>query len=230
MSAKNPIRKILNELKKQNWTSHFIELLIVILGIFIAFQFAKMGERKNEKQQYLELVAGVKLENEKNREEFEELRTYRKETLEFSNNLLRLLNDPASAPKDSIRYYLFRLYRISTPDLQFQAIEGLINSTFSFSNLDLKNEAIRLKALYDEWLLSSDEFTTTKQEKFFVYLYQTIDFHRGKILDYSDLFSLAFKNNVWEICGSEEEQSRLYNVAFEQFEKFDRMVVAELED
>lgn len=209
-----------------------IELVIVILGIFIAFQLTLIGSNKSEKLQYLELVTNVKLENEKNAEEFEELRNYRIKTVALTDSLLRLLNSPETAPKDSIRYFIFSLYRISTLDLQQQALRNLINSTLSVSEHNLKNEAIRLKALYDEWLLSSNEFIEFiefKQNKFYRYLYDDIDFTKGEILNFKTIYSLRFKNNIWEIRGSEREQTRLYNEAFEQFETFHEMVLEELE-
>lgn len=224
-------RKIsFKNLKRQDWTGHFIELIIVVLGIFIAFQFANFGQQKKEKQQYQELVLSVKLENDKNREEFEELRVYRKETVRNSKNLLSVLDSVPENSKDSIRYLIFNLLRISTPDLQQQSLESLINSTFAATNSALKNEAIRLKAYYDEWLLSSEAFGDHKQSKLFDFLYDSIDFRNGKILDYEKIFSLRFKNNIWEICGAEEEQSRLYNEGFKQFEKFHELVLKELSE
>ncbi len=229
MSIKKRLQRIWENIYSQNWSNHIIELLIVILGIFIAFQFAMWGERIQEKRQYLELVTSVKLENEKNLEELEELKTYRHQTVEKSKSLLGILNAPETASKDSIRYFIFTLNRISTPDLQQQALENLIASTFSVANMGLKNEAIRLKALYDEWLLSSETFSSEKSEKFFEFLYDDIDFLNGEILNYDRIFSLRFKNQVLEICGSEIEQTRLYEMVVKQFDLFHKQILKELE-
>lgn len=226
MGKNNWITKI----KKQDWAGHFIELVIVILGIFIAFKLAQIGQDKHEILQYKGLIASVKLENEKNLEEFEELRIYRKEILANSNTLLDHLNFEKKPLEDSIQYYLFKLNRISTPDLQLQALERLINSTFSAASPELKTEAIRLKALYDEWLMGSEEFVDEKTEKFFNYLFDAVDFYQSKVVDMDPIYTLRFKNNIWDICGSEWEQTKLYNGALEQFEIFHKMVLTELED
>lgn len=219
------IKRVLEKLKRQDWVGFLIEIVIVILGIFIAYQLTVASEQRAENNQLKTLIQNMKLENEKNLEELEELKPYRESTVKWTKLFFQFLDTQQQPESDSIQFYITKLFQISTPDLQQQNLIAYINSTHSSKkSLELKNVALRLKAYYDEWVEGSIEFRKLKHDNFFDYLADAVDFKTGKIVNDQKIRSLFFKNKILEILFSEMEQHRLYEEAYEQSEELQSLM------
>ena len=198
-----------------------MELLIVILGITIAFQVQVYYEGKVEKRLEQSSIQKLYLENELNLDEFESLQAYRLNMEQNTRILLAILDSPFKQNKDSLANYVFDLQRISTPDLQEQSLSYYLNSSFTGDEEELAAELITLRNLYQELRDLTNHYWDKKTKYFFDYLKDEVDFSNRQILSTNKLSSLEFRNDIWSLFLDEIEQNRLYK------ESYDRLIIVQ---
>ena len=141
------IRKIGDHIRKQDWPSVFIEVIVVMVGLFMAFQldrwWEQIGERDKENLYIQRLVTEVETDIEgityavklaQVREEFAEL-------------LMRVARDPAAADGKPVQFLA------AVMQAPFTFTPSLVSHTFedlrSTGNMDLIRSPKVKKALYD---------------------------------------------------------------------------------
>ena len=210
-----------NKIKARMLTIYTMELLIVILGISIAFQVQVYYEGKVQERQEQSAIQKLYLENELNLSKFESLQAYRFNMEQNTRILLAILDTPFKSNKDSLSNYIFDLQRISTPDFQEQSMDFYLSSSLNENESELDEELIALRNLYNELSELTAHYWDKKTKYFFDFLKDEVDFANRRIISTSKLSSLEFKNDIWSLFLDEIEQNRLYK------DSFDRLILVQ---
>lgn len=147
-----------NKIKARMLTIYTMELLIVILGISIAFQVQVYYEGKVEERQEQSAIQKLYLENELNLSKFESLQAYRFNMEQNTRILLAILDSPFKSNKDSLSNYIFDLQRISTPDFQEQSMDFYLSSSLNENESELDEVDFANRRIISTSKLSSLEF------------------------------------------------------------------------
>lgn len=216
-------------LKKLNWKIYLMELIIVIVGITIAYQVNIYYEKGLNRQLELTAIENLHKENQINLEEFKSLEAYRTRISSETRSVFKLLGKKNVA-KDSIEAHLFYLIQTSTPDLQQEASNFYLNSNYSNANLKLKNELLTLKTYLQELLSMSEGYKERKSQDFMLFLRDAVDFPERKVVNMKKITSLEFKNILWNQGSDELELNRLYKQASEKLTEVQNLVEQILKD
>lgn len=201
---------------KRIWTIYVMELIIVILGITIAFQVQVIYEDKQDRRQEQIALERLHNENELNLEEFESLMPYRINMEQNTRILHLMLDTPLANNPDSLAKYLFPLQRISTPDLPEESMDYYLNGNFRQRNLDLGRELQKLKGLYLELKELTGHYWEKKSAYFYNPVKSQVDFSNRRIISLERINSLSFRNDLWSLFLDEIEQNRLYKESYDQ--------------
>lgn len=205
------------QLKKQNWLGYFIELLIVILGLTIAFALNRWNENSNRLEMEKELLRNLYTENTENLKELQLMDTLWDVQLEKTKYLSDLLKEK-ELKYDSINKTIIDIFRISSPDLQYSNLENtLINPLLQ--RPDLKAQLLKLKASYDELKTIDEYHTKSKHTKIFAYLVTVVDLYTGDIVDWKKIESLEFRNNIRYLLWEEIQKIDQLKPCIEQLKK-----------
>lgn len=202
--------------RKWLWSVYFMELIIVILGITIAFQVQVIYENKQDLRTEVATLERLYNENELNLTEFESLMPYRINMEQNTRILQILLDSPFSTNRDSLANYLFTLQRVSTPDLPEASMDAYLNGNFKLRNQTLARELQKLKGLYLELKELTSHYWEKKNEYFYNPIKSEVDFTTSQIISIEKLNSLSFKNDLWSLFLDEIEQNRLYKESYDQ--------------
>jgi len=211
-------------LQKFNFKVYLMELVIVILGITIAYQVNVYYEKGINRDLELTAINNLKQENAINIQEFESLKAYRERITEKSIALIKLLKQPQPISKDSAEAYVFWLVQTSTPDLQQEATNFYLGSNYGDRNLNLKNQILTLKTYFQELMDMSEGYKQRKMEDYMRFLQDAVDFDARKVVDLDKIRSLRFKNIIWNQSSDEYELNRLYKQATEKLNEVQALV------
>jgi hypothetical protein len=193
-----------------------MELIIVILGISIAFQVNVVYEDNQAARRQLVALERFYLENELNLSEFESLMPYRINMEQNTRILHILLDSPYATNQDSIANYVFTLHRVSTPDLPIGAMNAYLNSNYEKRDLELEREMQSLKALYAELQELTSHYWQKKTDYFYNPIKSEVDFSNQRVVHTEKLTSLSFRNDLWSLFLDEIEQNRLYKESYDK--------------
>ncbi|MCE7994510.1 MAG: hypothetical protein HEP71_21175 [Roseivirga sp.] len=202
--------------RKKIWSIYFMELMIVILGISIAFQVQVIYEDNQNAKRELIALERFHSENELNLREFESLMPYRINMEQNTRILHLILDSPFATNRDSIANYVFTLQRISTPDLPTEAMNGYLNGNYDQRNLELEREMQALKALYAELQELTSHYWEKKTTYFYNPIKSEVDFSKKAVISTDKLTSLSFRNDLWSLFLDEIEQNRLYKESYDK--------------
>ncbi|MBO3700139.1 hypothetical protein [Roseivirga sp. E12] len=210
-------------LKSRNLKVYTMELVIVILGISIAYQLNIINENRINNKLELNILKNLDKEIQINIAEFKSLEAYRKRITKDSDHFLYLIKNN-SVSLDTANKYVFRLVQTSTPDLQQQATTSYLSSNYGSSNIELKNELLALQTYFQELLDLSEGYKDRKQQDYMGHLRTSVDFLERKVIDLGSIRSIEFKNIVWNMATDEYELNRLYDQASAQLVKVDSLI------
>lgn len=193
-----------------------MELMIVILGISIAFQVQVIYEDNQNAKRELIALERFQSENELNLTEFESLMPYRINMEQNTRVLHMILDSPFANTPDSIANYVFTLQRISIPDLPTGAMDGYLNSNYDQRNPELEREMQSLKALYAELKELTSHYWEKKTAYFYNPIKSEVDFSKQRVLSTEKFTSLSFRNDLWSLFLDEIEQNRLYKESYDK--------------
>jgi hypothetical protein len=195
-----------NILKKA--ASYFMELIIVVVGVSIAFQLNVWNDtRKNSELEDI-LLENFEAENFLNQIELDSTLLEMKQAQVVSQGLIKLLLAPEPA-MDSIRIKMADLYRISWPDLTNTHLANFLEHESAIS--PLKEEMLLLNTLYSSANDLIKVYIEQKQEKYFDYLSEAVDMVDGlKVIKVDKLFDVRFRNNLVMIYSYEVSLIQTY--------------------
>ena len=211
-------------LTKSNFRIYFMELVIVILGISIAYQVNVYYEQGLNRQLELTAIENLRQENEINIQEFKSLEAYRERITNKSVALMKLLKQAQPISKDSAEAYVFWLVQTSTPDLQQEASNFYLSSNYGNSNLELKNQLLTLKTYIQELMDMSEGYKDRKYADYMRFLQDAVDFDERKVVNLEKIRSVSFKNIIWNQTSDEFELNRLYKQATKKLDEVQLLV------
>ena len=171
-----------------------MELLIVVVGVSIAFQLSVWNDTRKSNEIENHLLQNFISENRLNQAEIDSTFLNMERTIKANPELIELLKKKRP-DTDSIRLKLASLYNISWPDIASTHLNNYLEYESAIS--PLKEQMLVLKTQY----LSIEEllnvYIEQKQLKYFDYLSDVVDMTDGlKLLNEEKLLEVKFRNNL----------------------------------
>ena len=185
-----------------------MELLIVVVGVSIAFQLNVWNDERKSAETEKYLLQNFSSENQLNKIEIDTTLLNLNYTIEANPSLISKLKvqDPNM---DSVRIIMGRLYTISWPDITSTHLNNYLGHESGTSLL--KEEMLVLKTHYisvDELI---DVYIQQKQEKYFDYLSDAVDMTDGlRVINKEKLLNVKFRNNLLIIYYYEKSLQATY--------------------
>lgn len=202
------------------------ELLIVVIGITIAFQLNVWNDNSKSRQLKEDLLHSFKTENHLNNEEVIESLLKVHETIDVDLKLIEMLKN-SDTEMDSIRYQIAVLYNISWPEFTTTHLENFLN--FNEVNSPLREEMLVLKTHYDAHALLINTYKDQKQLKYFDYLSDALDMTANlKVVKPEKVLSVQFRNNIMIISAYEQSLEQVYNQISQKQIRIDSLMAVEL--
>jgi hypothetical protein len=174
--------------------SYLMELIIVVVGVSIAFQLSVWNDDRKSAETENHLLQNFISENNLNKVEIDSTIKNIDYNIDANPYLIKLLQlqDP---DMDSVRIIMARLYNISWPDITSTHLNNYLG--YESGTSQLKEEMLVLKTLY----VAVDELTGVyiqqKQGKYFDYLSDAVDMTDGlKVVNKEKLLNVKFRNNL----------------------------------
>lgn len=206
-------------MKNPSFKVYLMELVIVVVGITIAFQVNVYYEANTNKGLEINAIRNLQKELTINLEEFESLKDYRTNITQSTRSLMGLLNK-GSFSEDEFSPLFFTILRTSTPDLQSNASAFYVNSNYGDEHLELKSELLVLDTYLQELMDMSEGYSERKDLFYFnEQMFESVDFSERVILDMTYFRTATFKNGAWMVGGDDMELNRLYEQAESQLNK-----------
>ena len=171
-----------------------MELLIVVVGVSIAFQLSVWNDKRKSKELENHLLQSFITENRLNQAEIDSTFLNVEHAIKANPELIELLknNQP---DLDSIRIKLASLYSISWPDIASTHLNNYLEFESAISPLKEQMLVLKTQYLSVEELL--DVYIEQKQQKYFDYLSDVVDMTDGlKLLNEEKLLEVKFRNNL----------------------------------
>lgn len=186
-------------MKKINWLDHIANLLVVILGITIAFYLEGYKEEANNRQQEKKYLQSLIEDLETDIEALDTLDYVNKR---IANALIKLSNATSGAPypKDSLVGFMFGIQYNPPFSAQRTAYESMKSSgkLDLISDFELRNEVVEL---YEQYYWGTSEFDVSLLNHIndFVkpYFMENIVFTDRSSLDETFLSSSEFRNIIY---------------------------------
>lgn len=181
-------------MKNINWLNHFVEFMVVILGILIAFQLSTCTEKKRQKVLIKEHLENIKAEtafNQRNIKAALELAESSKAKLD---SLFIIL--PEDTALHTVNNFSLALLNIGGVYIKKNAYRSLTESgdIRYIHDFQLKNEIVNLYEYYG-WVKGIDELHVNMYDKsYFPYILKNLDLVEGKMQSAEIYRSKDYKN------------------------------------
>ena len=174
--------------------SYLMELIIVIVGVSIAFQLSLWNDTRRSNEIENHLLQSFVNENQLNQAEIDSTVSNIEYTLKANPKLIEMLKDDM-ADIDSIRLIIASLYSISWPEITSAHLNNYLEFESAIS--PLKEEMLVLKTHYNSVEELLNVYIDQKQQKYFDYLSDVVDMTDGlKLLNEEKLRDIQFRNNL----------------------------------
>ena len=174
--------------------SYLMELIIVIVGVSIAFQLSLWNDTRRSNEIENHLLQSFVNENQLNQAEIDSTVSNIEYTLKANPKLIEMLKDDM-ADIDSIRLIMASLYSISWPEITSAHLNNYLEFESAIS--PLKEEMLVLKTHYNSVEELLNVYIDQKQQKYFDYLSDVVDMTDGlKLLNEEKLRDIQFRNNL----------------------------------
>lgn len=182
--------------RKTDWLNHFLEFIVVIAGILIAFQLNTCSEQKKEQKLVDRHVENIIEETEFNKNNFEFASEKVRQSLNTLDTLLSFIEDKRDL--DSINALSIEMLNLPITYIKRNSYNSFIESgdIRLVSNFELKEDIIRLYEYYT-WAEGLDKITAESyNDHFLQYLMDHLDLVSTKTQDRSVYESKKFKNTL----------------------------------
>jgi len=183
--------------KKIDWLNHFLEFIVVVIGILIAFQLNTCRENKKEKKIVEKHISNIIEETTFNKDMFKySLMSLEKLAIEVDK--LQAFQQDSNVAVDSLNKQVFNALNLPYLYLQKNAYSSLkgSNDIRFINDFELQNDIIKLYENY-AWTESTQTITFTNySEGFFKYFGENFDLTQNKPQPKEKYITLKFKNIV----------------------------------
>ena len=211
-----------------NWKTHFIELIIVIIGISIAFWLNNQALNRNDRRLEDALIDDLRAELR-----VDSIRLSRNIALNeekvavLSKGLETISLDVNQSKVDSALFFTLYVghYNFFFPE-NFTLTSMLQSGDIKLiESQEMKKELVRLQRKYDyiEWV--QNNFLKALDENFFPRMMQHIDMRTGAVVDSEFLYSIQNRNFIGFAISDTKSHTDEYKVAASQIEKLLAMMV-----
>ncbi len=167
-----------------------MELLIVVVGVSIAFQLNVWNDSRKKHAAEGQILQNFIVENTLNQVDSLILEG----VIEKNSLLIELLSSEESEA-DSIRLILADLYSLSWADLATTHLDNYLE--FESETSPLNEEMLLLKTNYSSTEHLIEMYLAQKQEKYSDYLSDVVDISNGlAVVDREKLYNVQFRNNL----------------------------------
>ena len=198
------LRKITKHVKDQNWFAVFIDFLIVVMGILLAFQITEWGDQQAEKRSLNVALERLHDEIESNIAAIDKYSKRHDDIALAGHTLLKLVrtSDLKTIPLDLIGKVFIDGY---TTNYSTSALTSVLNQQ-TFQGMQSDELRPSISALPAEYLdASEDELTTIQRVDGYWLPYIS------QILPAGPLWALAHKGTEWEAYFASTEGFQEYD-------------------
>ena len=185
-----------------------MELLIVVVGVSIAFQLSVWNDIRKSNEIENHLLQNFITENRLNQAEIDSTVSRMEYTLKTNPELIEMLKNEQT-DIDSIRLIMAGLYSISWPDLSSTHLNNYLE--FESAITPLKEEMLVLKTHFISVEELLNFYIDQKQQKYFDYLSDVLDMTDGlRLVNKEKLHDIKFRNNLLIIYFYEKSLMNTY--------------------
>ena len=158
------MRKILDTIKRK-WAEYLLEILVITIGILVAFMLNNWNDLRKESSQELKLLKSLKVDLDENTQRLKQLISSDSILLERNRIVVQLLKDESSVFHDSLRVYFGNLNTYFAFFPQVMAYESLKSEGVNL----IKNDSLRFSIikLFDDDYKQNTHTTDAKKDLFF---------------------------------------------------------------
>ena len=201
------------------------ELILLIVGITIAYQLNLRQERRSIQKDQVQLLGNIYLENEINLDDFKESFSDRDTLDDTIFNFHQLLNkDSSRISNELLEHYLEIIFKTSTAAFHHKYLSAYLEDKARYKDKKLTIELIKLEALIANLEDGSTYILDYKMQHFYQGLKDIVDFYDIRVKQRSHLFSLSFKNTIYLLQELEEGQNYRMEETFAQMNKVKEML------
>ena len=199
--------------------NHFLDLVIVIVGITIAFQLEKYDNQRHEDAIHSILVEGLLTEITRNLDSFETVIPIQETNLENTRQLRAIYRESHLLDghdiADKILEHIIAMNAVIYPDLQTAQLDNYLASTLASTGV-YKPKLLKLKALLDIYKGTRDLHYKLRIDNTFALIGRSVDLSDKKVVQPENLVSTEFKNHILFLYGIERELTKLHTDVIEE--------------
>ena len=176
------------------WTNYLIELVIVVIGISIAFSLNEAATRKKHQQEKTDYLIDIRNDLRMDSVQLAHFIRFGQRKGKKMKTLLQHISQ--EAPVDTIVPYVIEIGNINffTPD-NFTMKSLIQSGDLKLINSDhVKREMLRLLMMYDHIDIMQQNFLQALDDNYFPLLLTKLDLTTMEVVDASFLYSVALRN------------------------------------
>ena len=213
---------------KISWTNHFIELLIVIIGVSIAFWLNNMANKSKENQQEITYLTDIKNDLKKDSLKLAFAIRFNNEKSKKLEHAFQLIKE--KAPIDSVLIYVIEIgnYNFFSPD-NFTLTSLLQSGDLTLiKSEEIKKEILRLVKIYETIDFMQKNFLQALDENYFPMMLTKVDMVEFKALDPEFFYNIEIKNYCAFTLNETSQHIGTYKNAQSQVARLTQLIDAEL--
>lgn len=182
---------------KQDWKNHIIELLIVIIGISVAFWLNNVASQNNEKKLETKFIQDLRNDLESDSLILDSNIKFNKRKVELLSNAVELMyEDEQRLYSDSLIQLVLRIGNFDFFNSESFTLKSLLQSgdIKLISSDDLKKELLRLLSMYESIDRSQRNLLQALDDNYFPLVITKMDMITQVPTDIAFFYSLEVRN------------------------------------
>lgn len=183
-------------MKKINWVDHLIAFVVVVIGIFIAFQLNSYSESVRQRKTIRNHLANIKEETKSNKALLDSAIRRSEAVLGLTDEVLQHIKNQGSPEK--LNTYIFRLMEYNNVYIRKNAYLTLIESgdVRWINDYELKTKTINLYEYY-KWTLALEKIASDVLiEQYYPYIRKNMDFLNMEVQERDVYYNKEFVNSL----------------------------------
>ncbi|MDN5204846.1 hypothetical protein QQ008_25875 [Fulvivirgaceae bacterium BMA10] len=217
---------------KINWLSHFIELVVVIIGITVAFTINKWSESRGEKELEVSILKSLQSELQKDIDVYKDHQIPRNKLNAGYIEGLSSIIDSNDLEHDSLYFYLDRFMRFNNWRITRSTYESLksTNRMDIISNFELKKNVIALyehRSGQNDFVIDLNKNFLTKMQDYLIK--NSSLYFQENTTDLAFLRDREFRNLLANWLNLTKGKIKEFEITLEACEQLHQAVTAEIQ-
>lgn len=216
-------------MKKIDWRTHFVELIIVIIGISIAFWLNNLATESREKKLEISFLLDLKSDFRKDSIRLiNSLKHNERKITTLSSGLQLIQTDIRHEYADSLLAFISRIGNYNFFSPEDLTLTSLLQSgdIKVIRSQQLKKELLRLLKIYEEIDWSQKQLLQALDQNYFPLILNKADMVTQKTADPDFFYTLEVKNYCAFVINDTSQHQKLYERALKQVNKLLDMIEA----